>query len=187
MIIGEDKPIPALQVGESVKLAYIEQSRDVLGTAQSTGRRSATGSNSSSSARKRQQRAYVSRSGSPAQIVASVGTSGGSATAFISLACSRAAQRIAARRADHDLDVTRSARSKEALENFAGARWSSARPLFPRRVATHISPSRATARWSSSTATTLNTRPTATSPGTDADGRSVLSEADKNLLSDPAL
>jgi ATP-binding cassette ChvD family protein len=144
MIIGADKPDSGeIKLGESVKLAYIEQTRDVLGTEQSVfdaitdkqewlklGSQNVNG------------RAYVTRFGfTGSDQSRSVGTLSGGERNRVHLArmLKSGANVLLLDEPTNDLDVNTMRALEEALENFAGCaiiishdRW------FLDRIATHI-------------------------------------------------
>ena len=144
MITGQEKPdAGTIRVGETVKLGYVDQSRDASTRTRRSGRRSPTGATSSSSAtREVNSRAYVARfnfSGSDQQ--KKVGTLSGGERNRVHLAkmLKSGANVILLDEPTNDLDVNTMRALEEALENFAGCavvishdRW------FLDRIATHI-------------------------------------------------
>jgi ATP-binding cassette ChvD family protein len=144
MIIGEEKPDGGkLAIGESVKLAYVEQSRDVLKPDQMVWQAIADGAESFKLGPSPvNTRAYVSRFGFTGQDQQQrVGTLSGGQRNRLHLACmlKEGANVILLDEPTNDLDVNTIRALEEALENFAGCavvishdRW------FLDRVATHI-------------------------------------------------
>ncbi|MGD0540158.1 MAG: energy-dependent translational throttle protein EttA [Tepidisphaeraceae bacterium] len=144
MITGEEKPDSGeLRLGESVKLAYVEQSRDAL-NAESSVWEAITGKQETIRLGSVQvnSRAYVSRfgfSGTDQQRI--VGTLSGGERNRVHLAriLRQGANVLLLDEPTNDLDVNTMRALEEALENFAGCaavishdRW------FLDRIATHI-------------------------------------------------
>ncbi len=144
MITGQEKPDSGeLRLGESVKLAYVEQSRDAL-DAQSSVWEAITGKQEMIRLGSVQvnSRAYVSRfgfSGTDQQRI--VGTLSGGERNRVHLAriLRQGANVLLLDEPTNDLDVNTMRALEEALENFAGCaavishdRW------FLDRIATHI-------------------------------------------------
>src|SRR5580765_6403076 len=144
MITGTEKPdTGTFKVGESVKLAFIEQSRDVLGTEQSTWQAISDGLEFIQlGTQKVNSRAYVSRFGfTGTDQSRSVGTLSGGERNRIHLGrmLKSGANVILLDEPTNDLDVNTIRALEEAMENFAGCvvvishdRW------FLDRIATHI-------------------------------------------------
>ncbi len=144
MITGQEKPdAGVLRIGDSVKLAYLDQSRDVLGTEQSTWQAISDGEEFIQLGTQRvNSRAYVSRFGfSGTDQSRSVGTLSGGERNRVHLArmLRSGANVILLDEPTNDIDVNTMRSLEEALENFAGCaviishdRW------FLDRIATHI-------------------------------------------------
>jgi sulfate-transporting ATPase len=144
MITGSEKPDSGrLELGESVKLAYVEQSRDVLGTDQAVWQAMADGQDQFRLGPNWvNTRAYVSRFGFTGQDQQKkVGALSGGERNRIHLAriLKSGANVLLLDEPTNDLDVNIIRALEEALENFAGCavvithdRW------FLDRVATHI-------------------------------------------------
>jgi ATP-binding cassette ChvD family protein len=144
MIIGQEKPDAGdLRVGPSVKLAYVEQSREALGTDQTVWQAISGGEEFIMLGSQRvNSRAYVSRFGfAGTDQQRSVGTLSGGERNRVHLAriLRQGANVILLDEPTNDLDVNTIRLLEEALENFAGCavvishdRW------FLDRVATHI-------------------------------------------------
>jgi sulfate-transporting ATPase len=144
MIIGQEKPdAGSFKVGDSVKLAYIEQSRDALGETQSVWQAISDGQEFIQLGTQRvNSRAYVSRLGfTGTDQSRSVGTLSGGERNRVHLArmLKSGANVLLLDEPTNDLDVNTIRAVEEALENFAGCavvishdRW------FLDRVATHI-------------------------------------------------
>ncbi|MBI2556829.1 MAG: ATP-binding cassette domain-containing protein, partial [Planctomycetes bacterium] len=144
MIIGQEKPdAGAIRVGESVKLAYVEQSRETLDPKKTiweiiSGERDIIRLGS----REVNSRAYVARfnfSGADQQKL--VGTLSGGERNRVHLACmlKEGANVLLLDEPTNDLDVNTMRALEDALENFSGCvvvishdRW------FLDRIATHI-------------------------------------------------
>ncbi|HHT9115841.1 MAG TPA: energy-dependent translational throttle protein EttA [Candidatus Wunengus californicus] len=144
MIIGQEKPdAGAIQVGESVRLAYVEQSRETLDPKKTiweiiSGERDIIRLGS----REVNSRAYVARfnfSGADQQKL--VGTLSGGERNRVHLACmlKEGANVLLLDEPTNDLDVNTMRALEDALENFSGCvvvishdRW------FLDRIATHI-------------------------------------------------
>ncbi len=144
MITGEEKPTSGtLRVGDSVKLGYVEQSRDVLGTTQSVWQ-AITDAKETVQLGTQQvnSRAYVARFGfTGTDQSRSVGTLSGGERNRVHLArmLKSGANVILLDEPTNDLDVNTIRAVEEALENYAGCaivvshdRW------FLDRTATHI-------------------------------------------------
>ncbi|MEO6435175.1 MAG: energy-dependent translational throttle protein EttA [Tepidisphaeraceae bacterium] len=144
MIIGSEQPdAGSFKVGESVKLAYIEQSREALGETQSVWQSISDGGEFIQLGTQRMNsRAYVSRLGfTGTDQSRSVGTLSGGERNRVHLArmLKSGANVLLLDEPTNDLDVNTIRALEEALENFAGCavvishdRW------FLDRVATHI-------------------------------------------------
>jgi ATPase subunit of ABC transporter with duplicated ATPase domains len=144
MILGGEKPDAGqFKLGESVKLAYVEQSREALGETQSVWQAISDGQEQMTlGTQKVNSRAYVSRFGfTGTDQSRSVGTLSGGERNRVHLArmLKSGANVILLDEPTNDLDVNTIRAVEEALENFAGCaviishdRW------FLDRVATHI-------------------------------------------------
>jgi energy-dependent translational throttle protein EttA len=144
MIIGDEKPDAGeFAIGSSVKLAYVEQTRDALGTDQSVFDAISGGQETFKSGSVTvNARAYVNRFGFIGQDQSRpVGTLSGGERNRIHLArmLKSGANVILLDEPTNDLDVNTIRALEEALENFAGCaviishdRW------FLDRIATHI-------------------------------------------------
>ncbi|CAN5387218.1 energy-dependent translational throttle protein EttA [soil metagenome] len=144
MITGEEKPTSGvLRVGDSVKLGYVEQSRDVLGTTDSVWQVISDGKETVQLGTMQvNSRAYVARFGfTGTDQSRSVGTLSGGERNRVHLArmLKSGANVILLDEPTNDLDVNTIRAVEEALENFAGCaivvshdRW------FLDRTATHI-------------------------------------------------
>jgi energy-dependent translational throttle protein EttA len=144
MIIGQEKPDAGnLKIGSSVKLAYVEQSREALGTEQTVWQAISGGEEFIMLGTQRvNSRAYVSRFGfAGTDQQRSVGTLSGGERNRVHLAriLRQGANVILLDEPTNDLDINTIRLLEEALENFAGCavvishdRW------FLDRVATHI-------------------------------------------------
>jgi ATP-binding cassette ChvD family protein len=144
MIIGQEKPDAGnLKIGSSVKLAYVEQSREALGTEQTVWQAISGGEEFIMLGTQRvNSRAYVSRFGfAGTDQQRSVGTLSGGERNRVHLAriLWQGANVILLDEPTNDLDINTIRLLEEALENFAGCavvishdRW------FLDRVATHI-------------------------------------------------
>ncbi len=144
MVTGNEKPDSGtIRVGESVKFAYIEQSRDLLGTEQSVWQAISEGQEFFQlGTNKVNSRAYVNRFGfSGTDQSRSVGTLSGGERNRVHLAriLRSGANVLLLDEPTNDLDVNTMRALEEALENFAGCaliishdRW------FLDRLATHI-------------------------------------------------
>jgi ATP-binding cassette ChvD family protein len=144
MITGEDKPDSGtIRVGDSVKLAYAEQTRDALGTGQSVWQAISEGQEwIQLGSVKMNSRSYVTRFGfTGTDQSRSVDVLSGGERGRIHLArmLKSGANVILLDEPTNDLDVNTIRAVEEALENFAGCaviishdRW------FLDRVATHI-------------------------------------------------
>jgi ATP-binding cassette ChvD family protein len=144
MITGQDQPdAGTFKVGDSVKLAYLDQSRDALGQTQNVWQAITDGVESMPlGTQKVNSRAYVTRFGfTGTDQSRSVGTLSGGERNRVHLArmLKSGANCILLDEPTNDLDVNTMRALEEALENFAGCavvishdRW------FLDRVATHI-------------------------------------------------
>jgi ATP-binding cassette ChvD family protein len=144
MITGAEKPDSgAIKIGESVKLSYVEQTRETLGTEQSVWQAISDGQEFIQLGNaKINSRSYVTRFGfTGTDQSRSVGTLSGGERGRIHLArmLKSGANVILLDEPTNDLDVNTIRAVEEALENFAGCaviishdRW------FLDRVATHI-------------------------------------------------
>jgi ATP-binding cassette ChvD family protein len=144
MITGQDQPDSGtLRVGDSVKLAYLDQSRDILGTEQFAWQAISDGQEFIQLGTQRvNSRAYVSRFGfTGTDQSRSVGTLSGGERNRVHLArmLKSGANVILLDEPTNDIDVNTMRAVEEALENFAGCavvishdRW------FLDRIATHI-------------------------------------------------
>ena len=144
LITGQEKPdAGSIRLGETVKLAYVEQSRDVLDANKSVWQEISDGLDTVRlGSREVNSRAYVARfnfSGSDQQ--KKVGTLSGGERNRVHLArmLKEGANVLLLDEPTNDLDVNTLRALEEALENFAGCavvishdRW------FLDRVATHI-------------------------------------------------
>jgi ATPase subunit of ABC transporter with duplicated ATPase domains len=144
MITGVEKPDSGnIKLGESVKLSYVEQTRETLGTEQSVWQAISDGQEFIQLGNaKINSRSYVTRFGfTGTDQSRSVGTLSGGERGRIHLArmLKSGANVILLDEPTNDLDVNTIRAVEEALENFAGCaviishdRW------FLDRVATHI-------------------------------------------------
>ncbi|HEY1686573.1 MAG TPA: energy-dependent translational throttle protein EttA [Tepidisphaeraceae bacterium] len=144
MITGSEKPDAGkVTLGDSVKLAYIEQTRDVLGTEQSVWQAISDGLEFIKlGSQQVNSRAYVSRFGfTGTDQSRSVGTLSGGERNRVHLArmLKSGANVLLLDEPTNDLDVNTMRALEEAMENFAGCavvishdRW------FLDRIATHI-------------------------------------------------
>ncbi len=144
MIIGDEKPdAGSFKVGPSVKLAYIEQSRDVLGSEQSVWQAISDGLEFVQlGTQKMASRSFVTRFGfTGTDQSRSVGTLSGGERNRVHLArmLKSGANVLLLDEPTNDIDVNTMRALEEALENFAGCavvishdRW------FLDRLATHI-------------------------------------------------
>jgi len=144
MVTGNEKPdAGTIRVGESVKFAYIEQSRDLLGTEQSVWQAISEGQEFFQlGTNKVNSRSYVNRFGfAGTDQSRSVGTLSGGERNRVHLAriLRSGANVLLLDEPTNDLDVNTMRALEEALENFAGCaliishdRW------FLDRLATHI-------------------------------------------------
>ncbi|HYO09232.1 MAG TPA: energy-dependent translational throttle protein EttA [Tepidisphaeraceae bacterium] len=144
MITGQEQPDSGkIKLGDSVKLAYVEQSRDALGETQSVWQALSDGQEFIQLGTQRvNSRAYTSRFGfSGTDQSRSVGTLSGGERNRIHLGrmLKSGANVILLDEPTNDLDVNTIRALEEAMENFAGCavvishdRW------FLDRVATHI-------------------------------------------------
>jgi energy-dependent translational throttle protein EttA len=144
MIIGQEKPdAGTIRLGETVKLAYVDQSRDVLGAAKSVWEEITDGQETVTlGSRQVNSRAYVARfafQGADQQ--KKVGNLSGGERNRVHLAkmLKEGANVLLLDEPTNDLDVNTMRALEEALENFAGCaviishdRW------FLDRIATHI-------------------------------------------------
>ncbi len=144
MIIGTEKPdAGTLTLGESVKLAYVEQSRDAIGTDQSVWQAISDGQEFIQlGSQKVNSRAYVSRLGfSGGDQQRSVGTLSGGERNRVHLAriLRSGANVMLLDEPTNDIDVNTMRSLEEAIENFAGcALIISHDRYFLDRLATHI-------------------------------------------------
>ena len=144
MVIGADKPDAGkITLGDSVKLAYIEQTRDVLGTEQSVWQAISDGLEFIKlGSQQVNSRGYVSRFGfTGTDQSRPVGTLSGGERNRVHLArmLKSGANVLLLDEPTNDLDVNTMRSLEEAMENFAGCavvishdRW------FLDRIATHI-------------------------------------------------
>ena len=144
MITGQEKPdAGSFKIGDSVKLAYVEQSRDALGDTQSVWQALSDGQEFIMLGTQRvNSRAYTARFGFKGTDQSrSVGTLSGGERNRIHLGrmLKSGANVILLDEPTNDLDVNTIRALEEALENFAGCavivshdRW------FLDRIATHI-------------------------------------------------
>jgi ATPase subunit of ABC transporter with duplicated ATPase domains len=144
MVIGQEKPdAGTIRLGETVKLAYVDQSRDVLGAAKSVWEEITDGQETVTlGTRQVNSRAYVARfafQGADQQ--KKVGNLSGGERNRVHLAkmLKEGANVLLLDEPTNDLDVNTMRALEEALENFAGCaviishdRW------FLDRIATHI-------------------------------------------------
>ena len=154
MITGQEQADSGtIRIGETVKLAYVDQSRDVLNPDDSIWQAISEGQESIwLGTREVNSRAYVGRfnfTGSDQQ--QKVGTLSGGQRNRVHLArmLKEGANVLLLDEPTNDLDVNTMRALEEALENFAGCavvishdRW------FLDRIATHIMALKATQRWS---------------------------------------
>jgi energy-dependent translational throttle protein EttA len=144
MITGQERPDSgAIRIGETVKLAYVDQSRDAL-DANKTIWEEISGGNDSIELGKRQvnSRAYVARfnfSGTDQQKRVGLLSGGERNRVHLAKMLKSGANVILLDEPTNDLDVNTMRALEEALENFAGCavvishdRW------FLDRIATHI-------------------------------------------------
>ncbi|MEJ2689585.1 MAG: energy-dependent translational throttle protein EttA [Deltaproteobacteria bacterium] len=144
LITGQEKQDGgAIEIGESVKLAYVDQSRDVLDPEQSIWQAISEGQdNITLGHREVNSRAYVARfnfSGSDQQKKVGVLSGGERNRVHLARILKEGANVILLDEPTNDLDVNTLRALEEALENFAGCavvishdRW------FLDRIATHI-------------------------------------------------
>jgi len=167
MITGPEKPDAGeLKVASSVKLSYVEQSRDVLKAGQTVWQVISDGLEMIKlGSVQMNSRAYVSRfgfTGQDQQKDVAVLSGGERNRVHLARILKDGGNVLLLDEPTNDLDVNTIRALEEALENFAGCavvishdRW------FLDRLATTFSHSKARATSSGSTATTQNTKPTA--------------------------
>jgi len=144
MVVGQDKPDSgAIRVGESVKLAYVDQSRDVLDPEKTVWQMISGGQDTIQlGARQVNSRAYVARfnfSGTDQQKRVAEISGGERNRVHLARMLTEGANVLLLDEPTNDLDVNTLRALEEALENFAGCaviishdRW------FLDRIATHI-------------------------------------------------
>ncbi|MCA9948394.1 MAG: energy-dependent translational throttle protein EttA [Anaerolineales bacterium] len=144
MIVGQEEPdAGTLQVGQSVKLAYVDQSRDTLDANKTVWQEISDGEdNLQLGTRKVNSRAYVGRfnfSGSDQQKKVGILSGGERNRVHLAKMLKSGANLLLLDEPTNDLDVNTLRALEEALENFGGSaviishdRW------FLDRVATHI-------------------------------------------------
>ena len=152
MIVGEEKPDGGtLTIGETVKIAYVDQSRDALDPTRPSARRSPAGTTIIELGKREvNSRAYVSRfnfRGADQQKQRRRRSRAASATASTWRSCCSRRQRAAARRADERPRRRHAARAGGGAPRLRRLRRRhQPRPLVPRpRSRRTSSPSRATA------------------------------------------
>ncbi len=144
MIIGQEQPNDgALRVGDTVKLAYVDQSRDVLDPEQTVWQMISGGQDQLQlGTREVNSRAYVSRfnfTGSDQQKLVGMLSGGERNRVHLARILKEGANVLLLDEPTNDLDVNTMRALEEALENFGGCaliishdRW------FLDRIATHI-------------------------------------------------
>jgi ATP-binding cassette ChvD family protein len=165
MITGQEEPDGGtIRIGETVKLAYVDQSRDVLDEEKSVWEVIAEGHDTVTLGKRHvNSRAYVGRfnfSGSDQQKKVGLLSGGERNRVHLARMLKEGANVLLLDEPTNDLDVNTMRALEEALENFAGCavaishdRW------FLDRIATHILASRETTRSTRPTGRSASARP----------------------------
>ena len=167
MITGQEKPDSGtIRIGETVKLAYVDQSRDVLDPDKTIWEMISDGEDIdlSSATGEVNSRAYVARfnfSGTDQQKKVGLLSGGERNRVHLARMLKEGANVLLLDEPTNDLDVNTMRALEEALENFAGCAVSSATTAGSSTGSPPTSwPSRGTARSSGSTGTIPSTRRT---------------------------